>query len=300
MAILRGAGYFEQAVALDDGYALAHAALAESFAMLPVATDTPAPELHPKALTAARRALELDASLAEGHASLAAIRLWMEWDWAGAEAAARRALECNPSYVHAYRWYAVMLTAVGRHEEAARQMAQARTLDPLSPLMTGLTGGLLTLARRHEEALEYLRRALARNDGLWVLHLWSAKACEALGRRSEARAFYDAACERSGGNTEPVALRAALGGPDEARRTAALLAERSASQYVPPSNIAYLYVALGEMGEAVDWLERAWQVRDARLIFLAADAKWDAIRGEPRFQALLRRMGLPEGPLPAL
>lgn len=300
LAILRGTGYFEQALALDDGYALAHAGLAEGFAMLAITADTPALELHPRALTAARRALELDPSLAEAHASLAAIKLWMEWDWAGVEAAARRALECNPSYVHAYRWYAVMLAAVGRHEEAAHQMTQARTLDPLSPLMTGLTGGLLTLARRHAEALEHLRRALAMNDSLWVLHLWTGKALEGLGQMAEARACYDAACERSGGNTEPVALRAALAGPDEVRRTLGLLEQRSAAEYVPPSNVAYLNVALGEEREALEWLERAWKVRDARLVWLAADAKWDSIRDKPRFQALLRRMGLPDGPLPAL
>jgi tetratricopeptide (TPR) repeat protein len=241
--------------------------------------------------------VQLDDSLAEGHASAGAIKAWMEWDWKGAEASLQKAIALNPSYLHAHRRYAVVLSATGRHSESAAQMKQARELDPLSPFMHGLSGALMYAARKYDLAIGHLRDALAITPNLWVLHLWIAKSYEREGMVGDAMEEYQKAFDLSGGNTEALSLKASIqaqtGNRAEAHRVLRVLIESSAQRYVPPYNIALIFAGLGDDENALCRLEEAYQSRDAHLTWLAMESKWDSLRRHARFQDLLRRISLP-------
>lgn len=295
--IQRGIEYFQEALARDDGFALAYAGLADCYMMLPITCDAPALEILPKALAAANRAVELDSQLAEAHSSVGSIKLWMEWDWPGAEAFFRRALELNSNYVTAHRYYGHLLSNLGRHTESAEEMRRAREVDPLSPIVHALSGRLLYQARQYDLALQHLKDALGIDSDLWVVHTFLGGVYERLGRFNEARAEYQKAFELSGGNTETIAFRghilAQLGHRAEAEEAIRILTELAKQRYVPPYNIAMVHAGLGDVEAALDCLEKAYETRDVRLTFLAVEAKWDHIRSEPRFRVLLDRLALP-------
>jgi TolB-like protein/Tfp pilus assembly protein PilF len=295
--IQRGIEYFKEAVAKDPGYALAYAGLADCYMMLPITCDAPALDILPKATAAAQRAVELDSRLAEGHTAAGSIKLWMEWDWTGAEAAFRRALALNSNYVTVHRYYGHLLSNLGRHAESAEEMRRAREVDPLSPIMHALSGRLQYQARQYDSALEHLKNALAINADFWVVHMFLGSVYERLQRFDQARTEYQKAFELSSGNTEAIASRghilAQLGQRAEAEEAIRVLKELSKHRYVPPYNIAIVHNGLGDADAALGWLEKAYETRDVRLTFLAVEPKWDPMRGEPRFQALLKRLALP-------
>ena len=300
--IRRGLAYFEQVVSLDPNYALAWAGMADCYSMLPIACDEPAEEILPKALAAARKAVELDDGLAEAHSSLGTVKVWMDWDWLGAEAAFQRALALNPSYVQAHRYYACLLSHTGRHAEAAAEMDMARSLDPLSPIMHALSGHLRWHARDYGAALAHLRDAEAINASLWIVHAFLGRVHESEGRMEESMGEFQKAFDLSGGgNTEPIAFRARvqalMGDCAAAEQVLRTLTELSARKYVPPCNIAMIYAGLGDTENALFWLEKGLETRDVRLVFLLADPRWDLLRPEPRFQNLARRLDLLPPPL---
>lgn len=296
-SIQRAIEYFEEAVAKDPDYALAYAGLADCYMMLPITCDAPALGILRQASAAANRAVQLDGQLAEAHSAVGSIKLWMEWDWLGAELAFRRAIQLNPSYVTAHRYYGHLLSNLGRHAESAVEMKRAREVDPLSPIMHALSGRLMYQARGYDSALEHLNNALAINPELWVVHTFLGGVYERLAKFDQARAAYQRAFELSGSNTETIAFRAhilaQLGQRGEAEAAIRVLTELSKQKYVPPYNIAIVHAGLGEVDAALGWLEKAFETRDVRMTFLAVEPKWDAMRTEPRFQALLQRLKLP-------
>jgi tetratricopeptide (TPR) repeat protein len=241
--------------------------------------------------------VELDGRLAEAHSAVGSIKLWMEWDWPGAEAAFQRALVLNSNYVTAHRYYGHLLSNLGRHAESAEQMRQAREVDPLSPIMHALSGRLMYQGRQYDSALAHLKNALAINSDLWVVHTFLGGVYERLEVFDQARAEYQRAFELSGGNTETIAFRghilAQRGQRAEAYEAIRILTELSKQKYVPPYNIAMVHAGLGEVDAALVWLEKAYETRDVRLTFLAVEPKWDTMRSAPQFQALLRRLALP-------
>ena len=293
----RAISYFEKAVARDPDYALAYAGLADAYAILPINCEALVPEIYPRALRAAVKAVELDPSLAEAHTASGTVKVWMEWDWKGAEISLQRAIALNPSYVHAHRMCAVVFSATGRHRESADEMKKARELDPLSPLMHGLSGILMYNARNDAAAIAHLMDALAITQNLWVLHLWIAKSYERKGRIGEAMEEYQKAFDLSGVNTEPLSLKAYIqaqaGNRAEAQQALRFLIESSAQRYVPPYNIAMIFAGLGDAENALRWLEKAYQSKDARLIWVAMESKWDSLRKYTQFKDLLHRLSLP-------
>jgi TolB-like protein/Tfp pilus assembly protein PilF len=300
--IRRGLAYLEQVVSLDPNYPLAWAGMADCYSMLPIACDEPAQEILPKALAAARKAVELDDGLAEAHSSLGTVKVWMDWDWLGAEAAFQRALALNPSYVQAHRYYACLLSHTGRHSEAAAEMDIARSLDPLSPIMHALSGHLRWHARDYRAALAHLRDAEAINTSLWIVHAFLGRVHESEGRMEESMREFQKAFDLSGGgNTEPIAFRAHVqaltGDRAAAERVVHTLTGLSTSKYVPPCNIAMIYAGLRDTENALCWLEKGFETRDVRLVFLLADPRWDVLRQEPRFRNLSRRLNLLPPPL---
>jgi TolB-like protein/Flp pilus assembly protein TadD len=296
-AIQRAIAYFEKSIALDPHYALAWSGIADCYSMLPITCDAPAREILPKALAAARRAVELDDGLAETHTSLGTVKVWMDWDWPGAEAALRRALEINPNYVQAHRYYACLLCHTGRHAEAAAEMDKARAADPLSPIMHALSGQLRAFARDYETAIRHLRDAQTINPDLWIVHAFLGRVHECEGRLEQAKAEYQRAFELSGGgNTEPIAFRARaaalLGDRAAAEEAIHTLTELSARKYVPPYNVATIHAGLGDMESAFCLLEKAYETRDVRLVFLLVDPRWDSVRRDARFLDLSSRLHL--------
>lgn len=296
--IRRALAYFEQVVSLEPNNPLAWSGMADCYSMLPITCDQPAKEILPKALAAARKAVELNDNLAEAHSSLGTVKVWMDWDWAGAEAAFQRALDLNPSYVQAHRYYACLLSHTGRHAEAAAEMERARAVDPLSPIMHALSGQLRWHARDYKSALAHLRDAEAINANLWIVHTFLGRVLESEGCAEESISEFQKAFDLSGGaNTEPIAFRAHVqattGNRVAAEQAIHTLTELSTSKYVPPCNIAMIYAGLGDKENALLWLEKGFEMRDVRLVFLLVDPRWDGLRQEPRFQNLSRRLNLP-------
>jgi TolB-like protein/DNA-binding winged helix-turn-helix (wHTH) protein/tetratricopeptide (TPR) repeat protein len=230
----------------------------------------------------------------------AAYRDWLvTWDWPRAEAGLREVVRQDPSHIDATRILGHLLSQQGRHREADEAMARARALDPLDPLSHALSAQVSFQARRFETALEHADRAIALAPGLWIGHMQRAQALEALGRHHEAGETLERTELLSGRNSKAVALRAyvmARNGQHDAARAVleGLLALRQ-TRYVPPFTIAQVYLGLGEVEQVRAWLERAEQQRDAHLMYLAVDAKWDAVRGDPRVSAVLQRSGLLAG-----
>ena len=296
-SIRRALDCFEQAVAMDPSNALAWSGIADCYSMLPVTCDEPTLPILPKALAAARKAIDLNPGLAEAHTSLGTVKVWLDWDWPGAEAELLRAIELNPSYVQARRYYACLLSHTGRHSEAEAQMVVARALDPLSPIMHALSGHLRWHARDYEAALLHLRNAQSINAGLWIVHTFLGRVLTSQGHLPEALAEFEKSFQMSGGgSTEPVAfcahVHALLGNREAARQTIDTLIDLSKNKYVPAFNIALIYAGLGDTEEALSWLETGLEQHDVRLVFLGIDPRWDGLRNEPRFQSIARHLNL--------
>ena len=294
--IAKSIGFFKQAIDLDPTYALAYFGLAEAYRSSAPTSDVPPKDVLPQAKAAAIKALEIDESLAEPHATLAFIHTWFDWDWASAEREAKRAIELNPNLGFAHIAYANFLSMVGRPEEAVREGAWARDLDPLSLIINTLNGSLLYHARRNDDASASLVKTLELDPNFWIAHLFLGKTYLEKRKYPEAIAELTKAKELSGGNAEPVSTIgcawAMAGDVAKARAVLKELRSLSGQRYVPPTNVAVLCYAVGEKDEAFVWLEKAYQDHDVRLCRLKVDRKWDSMRSDPRFVEMLKRIGL--------
>jgi TolB-like protein/DNA-binding SARP family transcriptional activator/Tfp pilus assembly protein PilF len=294
--LVKAAEFFARAAARDSTYAPAYAGLADSYNLLAV-YDQPALEIMPKAKAAALRALELDETQSEAHAAVAYVATWCDWEWDTAERHFRRALELNPSNATAHHWYSIYLAATGRQGEALAEMDRARELDPAALFLRGATGVRLFMAREYGRAVRQLEPALALGSDALPASQWLGLAYLELGRVDEAIALLEGA--RATAVNGPAVLAAlamaygAAGREADARAVVQALEARAREGYVPRSWLARSYAALGERERALMWLERAYEERDGWLTFAKVDPTLDALRGEPRFQAVLARMGLP-------
>jgi TolB-like protein/Tfp pilus assembly protein PilF len=295
--IERAIQYFQQATELDPGIAVAYAGLADAYVMLPISSDAPSRDVVPNAMLAACRALEIDPELAEAHVAAASANFWYDWDWKQSERSFRRALALNANYSWAHFRYAHLLSNTGRHEEAFAEVAIARELDPLSLIINTMCGQFRYQAGRLDEALPFLARALDLDPNFWVAHVDCAKVYAAQGRYEEALASATRARQSGGGSTEPLSLighaAACLGRRDHAQDALRELLSMTEARYVPPYNVALVYLALGDIEKCLEWLERAFADRDVRLVFLRVEPKWNPLRSNPRFRNLVKRVGLP-------
>jgi TolB-like protein/class 3 adenylate cyclase/Tfp pilus assembly protein PilF len=294
--ITKSIEFFKKAIELDPTYALAYFGLADAYRSLAPTSEVPSKDTLPQAQAAATKALELDETLAEPHATLAFIHTWYDWDWSAAEREAKRAIELNPNWSFGHIAYAQMLSVTGRSQEAIAEGARAVELDPLSLIINALNGYHLHLARRDDEAIARLKKTLELDSSFWIAHQFLGIAYVEKKMYPEAIAEFSQAVKLSGGNTEPLALNgyvSVLSG-DTAKGRAVLqeLKSLESQRYVPPSNLALLSYVLGEKDEAFSWLEKAYQDRDIRLCRLKVDSKWDSMRSEPRFVEILKRIGL--------
>ncbi len=296
----RSVGYFQRAIARDPSYALAYCGLADAYALLGFRGRVPSKDALSQAKTAALKAIQLDDTLGEPHASLAFIAETHEWDWATAEREYKRALELNPGDARAHHWYGGYLMYVGRFDEGIAEAKRARDLDPLSLPVNNALAGRLLVAGRVDEALKQLQETLEMNPHFAPAHQTLGWAYLNKGKHSEAIQEFQQALQLSGTDDHDIMLDlgfayAAAGNREEARRMLAKLKELNGRGLVPSGSIGILYGALGELNEAFAWLDKAYEERDPELTYLKVPGRrFEPLRHDARFQQLVRRVGLPE------
>jgi serine/threonine protein kinase/Tfp pilus assembly protein PilF len=289
----RAIEHFHEAIETDPGYALAYAGLADCYILLPFYGDRLPGEAYPKAQVAALRALALDDSLAEAHASLAAVKASYEFDWTEARTAFEAAVGLSPGYAWAHLMYAWFLMAQGDCSAAVEEARSASELDPLSLIALTDMGDLLYYARRNDEAIAQHLRALQVDDRFWITHENLARAYVQAGRFSEALDALERAKELSQDHPSCAAFAgytyACMGAKSKALEVLASLVELAKGRSVPSYLIAMIHAALGDRDEAFAWLTRAVERRDSAWLvyYVAADPWADALREDPRFHELL-------------
>jgi tetratricopeptide (TPR) repeat protein len=296
-ALKKSTEYFNQAIEHDPNYALAYAGLADAYILLPFFSGGSPQECYPKAKAAAKKALEIDDTLAEAHASLALTLIVNDWDSAGSSREFRRAIELNPNYATAHQWYGThYLTVVERFDEAIAEGKQAEQLDPLSLVIKTDLGSSYTFARQYDTAIEQLRKTIEMDQSFYIAHWRLGTAYEMKGSFQEAIAEYQKA-GRLNDDPQMQALLghayAAAGKRDEALRTLDQLKEISEQRYVSAYAFAIIYAGLGEKDQALQSLEQAYQNHDWMMARLKIDPLLDNLRSDPRFQNIVRRVGLP-------
>jgi eukaryotic-like serine/threonine-protein kinase len=296
--IKKGIEYFNQAIEKDPSYALAHSGLADSYYLLASTAygAFPSKEAFPRAKQAALKALQIDETLAEAHSSLAGV-LTNEWDWVAAEKEYKRSIQLNPAYATAHHFYAFYLAALGRLERALAEIKHAYKLDPLSLIINRDLGLIFYYARQPDRAIEQYQKTLELDPNFTLAHQALGRAYLVKGMHQEALAEIQEAARLSG---ESVVMSAALahayaatGQAAAARKILADLTERSKQSFVSPSSIAVIYAGLGDTENALRWLEQAFEERSVGLLTLKVHPIFDGLRPDPRFQDLLRRIGLP-------
>jgi len=278
---------FESAIDADAAYAPAYSGLADCWIALGSRDLHPPLQVMPKAEAAARRALALDADLAEAHASMGAIHEVFHWNWDAAQQEYLTALRINPAYVTVRQWYALALAHRGRFDEALAQISVALDADPLSFLLNANVAVIHYLRRAYDAADESCLRAIEINPHHEPARFTLGLAHQQRGRIEEARAELEKALSISRGEPHVIA---ALGALDRSRERLEALAEISVTRDVSPVHFATIHAALDERDRAFEWLERAVEARSGWLVYLATEPRFDSLRDDPRFREIVRRI----------
>jgi len=292
--IRQAIGFYEQAIVRDPNYAPAYAGLAEAYVILPIYTDASAREAYAKAKAAALKALQLDDKLAEAHNALAMV-LFLYLDIAGSIPEFQRAIALNPNYATAHHWYGFNpLSTLGRFDEAIAESKRAVELDPLSPVINSDLGSNLMVARRYDEAIAQLRKTLEIDPTFSLAHGALGEALQFKGDLPGAIAEYTKAQELGADPRIRVLLAAAKaqsGDKDAAVRMLAELEEASRNREIPGAQRAVLYTSLGNRTEAIRCLEQSVADHDSQdVAWIKVYPKWDPLRGDPRFEALVQKV----------
>ena len=292
----RGIEFFQQAIEADPTYAEAYAGLADSYSVLADQSAMRPSEGFAIARAAIERALEIDDQIAEAHTSLGFLRGFSDWNWAGAEQSYRQAIALNPGYATAHQWYAEILVTQARFDEALEAARRAHSLDPLAFIIGTTVGDALYFARRYDEAIAQLRATIDMEPRFVPAHNDLGRVLVQIGRYEEGIAEFQTALQLAGGESKTsagLAHACALAGrAAEARSILANLEARADTGLVSLHAIAVIHLALGEIEPAFTWLERAYRERDRALVWAKVHPRLDGLRPDPRFEALLRRMGL--------
>lgn len=287
--------YFQQAVRKDPGYAQAYAGLAEAYALMGAYTGTPQTELIAEARAAAKHALEMDERLPEAHTALAVIAQDYDWDWATAEKEYRRAVQLNPNYATGHHWYAECLALQGRFTEAFPEIESARQLDPLSLIIATDYGAILYFSRQYDRAIQQFRGVLDMEPNFPRAHMlvWAyvqkglfAEAltdAESWRLRDDSPAWSWAMLAYASGRS---------GDGDSAKSALEQLEKLERKRMLDSLPFAVAYIGIGNNDKALEWLEKAFKEHSSGLTALKVDPIYDPLRGDPRLQDLLRRIGL--------
>ena len=294
--LLRSIQLFSQALDADPTFAPAYSATGDAYVQLGYGSYLAPGDAFPKAEAAARKALELDSMLAEPHATLGFVKMYYAWDWRAADREFQLAIARNPSYATAHEWYGLFLAAMGRYDEAVAQGRSAQTLDPLSVGVASTSGWVMHYSGRQDDAERALRTALRMDSTFPFAHLYLGRVLQADGKLEDAIGQFQTA--RPLRNWAPTLaglgnVYALQGRKSQAHEELQRLDSLSKTQYVTSYAVALIYAGLGERDSTFVWLERAVQERTHWLVWLNRDLRWKALRGDRRFVALVRRVGLP-------
>jgi eukaryotic-like serine/threonine-protein kinase len=301
--IIEGIKYFEEAIALDPTYVLAYTGLADSFSLQIDYRSVAVHEGHEKAKFYARKAIALDDTVAEAHASLAWSLFIYDWDLDAAAREFQRAIELDPRYAAAHQWYAFLLASRGKFDEALLEAHTAQENDPASVSVRRSLGYCYVYARKYEQARYHLSRGIAMNPTAEESYRIQGLVLTMLGEHSEAeRMLREALDLASPGTTYTKATLAyslARGGDKSfAMQVRDELLEKRTHDYVSPVELATVSVGLGELEAAIDWCEQAAEERRGWVMYLGVHPVVDPLRQNPRFQSLVRKMGLESIQLP--
>ena len=291
----RAADYFTLAVQKDPRYALSYAGLADTYSLLGDEGYLPPSEAWPKAKAAAMQALDIDDTLAEAHTSLGLVKEHFEWDWTGAEREFKRAIELNPNSATAHHWYGDYLANMGRPEEGLRETKKAQELDPLSLIINTSLGWQLYVARHNDQAAEQLRKVLDIDAKFAPARRMLEEVYAEMGKQKEAVAEREKILSLSGSpelaaSIEEDFSRAGYKGVLQSWLDG--LTEISKHGYISSYSIAQAYMRMGAQEKTFGWLEKAYEEHDSGLVSLAVEPMFDAVRSDPRFRDILRRMKL--------
>jgi DNA-binding winged helix-turn-helix (wHTH) protein/TolB-like protein len=288
--------YFNEAIAKDPNYALAHAGLADAYSLLADYDGALPADAYPKAKDAAMKALELDDELAEAHTSLAYVKMYFYHDWRGAEAGYHRAIALNPNYATARHWYSEYLTATGRFDEALVEMRRAKEIDPLSPSVNAQEVWILFYERRFDEAIERGREIARLNPDFAEVYDPLKRCYDRKGMYAEAIAARQTRRRLAGWNaTETAALKAAAATSESGVYWKKRLEQEivEARDELPmPFEMAIIYAQLGENDSAFKWLDEAIEIRAYSVSYLRVEPNLDPLRSDARFAEALRRVNL--------
>jgi serine/threonine protein kinase/Tfp pilus assembly protein PilF len=290
--------HFRQAIDKDPGYALAHVGIADTYNITGLFGYSPPRETFPKAKVAATRALEIDDTLGEAHASLAVASAFFDWNWSAAEKEFKRAIELNPNYASAPEWYALYLFSMGRFDEAIMEAERARDLDPLSLIINSVVGLVYFFARRYDESITNFQRTLELDPSFLLASTFIVGSYVANGMYDDAIATIR--------NVEELAKEDAYvlghlgraygvcGQSQDALRLLNTLNELAGKRYVSPIYQAFVFWGLDKMDETFELLEKAYLERNPYLVFLNANPAFGSLKSNPRYKALMKKIGFEE------
>ena len=297
-SLLKAIDQFNKAIEVDAGYAPAYSGLADCYTTLGYLSYLDPLDAFPRARDAASKAIELDPNLAEAHASLAYYNFYHAWNWAEAESEFKKAIELNANYAIAHDWYSYYLVAMGRFDEAWREVNRAHELDPLSITISTDIGFNHFYRRNYDEAINQLRATLAINANFPLAHLW-------LGRAYQQKRMYPEAIDEF--NKTDAALPGWVvtiagmgnaygewGRQADAKQVLLRLNQMAREKYVTPYGVALVHAGLGDKEQSFAWLNKAVAGRSHWLVWVNRDPRWDRLRSEPRFDDLKKRVGLPQ------
>jgi serine/threonine-protein kinase len=298
-AISKGLDYFSRAIEEDSALALAYTGLADAYSILG-STEyciMPARVARPRAKTAALKAIQLDENLAEAFTSLANIQLFYEYDRESAEKNFRRAIELNPNYATARHWYSLYFMSSGKFEEALAEIRKAQEIDPISPIINMDVGSILQYARRYDESIRQVQEVLELDEHFVIAYVVLAFNYDLKDMHKEAIATIQKAREIAG--DFPMILAAVgyvlgkAGEKESAEEILQELLELSTREdvYLSPLYIALVYTGLGNIDNAVDWVEKAYEDRSSYLVYMNVDPKAAPLRASPRFTRIMEKMG---------
>ena len=296
-SIYKALDQFNQAVAKDPNYAQAYAGVAYAYILLFDRGWISPGEGSPKVRSAAQRAIELDPTLAEPHAALAAVRELADWDWAGAEDEYRKAIGLNPNDATSHHWYALLLENLGRLNEALAEVEKALALDPASPQANANHAGILVDLHRYDDALAELNRLIAANPEFPVNYGMRGEVYRRLKNQDAAVADEATAMKKNG---RPEWAEAFAAGYRKAKLKGActamieVLKNESQREYVSPNEMARYYGLMGDRDHAFEWLEKGYAERSSRMEYLKTEEYLEPFHSDPRYIDLLKRMGLPQ------
>src|SRR5205085_8884895 len=282
--------YFQQAIDKDAAYSLAYAGLADCYS----ATNAQPSDTMPKAKAAALKALSLDDTLAEGHASLALLMYRYEWNLPDAELEFQRAIELNPNYAAAHQWYSLYLLASDRSAEAMEEITRAQQLDPLSVRVSASLGTVFLFTQQYDNAIVQWKKTLEIEPNAPSVHALLRTAYQQKGIFDEAysEAQKEFASRFNVQQIEEIKQAYATSGYEGLlAKELEMERERSKRDYVPATGVARIYAALGQKDQAFAWLDKAYENREDGLVYIKVDPRYDRLRSDPRFSDLLYRVG---------